>query len=119
MKNIMKTLENGLIKNLEYTLLKKDGKEFLGELSAAVIKDVSGNPVSFVAITKDITDRKEAEEKLHKTITDLQRFNRVSVGRELQMIELKREVNDLLHSMGRQEKYKIPTSENIENKKGG
>jgi PAS domain S-box-containing protein len=119
MKNTKKTLEKGIVKNLEYTLLKKDGKEFLGELSAVVIKDISGNPVSFVAITKDITDRKKAEEKLHKTITDLQRFNRLSVGRELQMIELKREVNDLLQSMGRQEKYEIPTSENVENKKGG
>ncbi len=35
------------------------------------------------------------------------------------MIELKWEVNDLLHSVGRQEKYRVPTWENVKNKKKG
>ena len=35
------------------------------------------------------------------------------------MTELKREANDLLHSIGRQEKYRIPTSENVKNKMEG
>lgn len=63
-------------------------------------------------------DRKQAEEKLHKTLGDLERFNRLAVGREQQMIELKREVNDLLRSLGRQEKYRIPTLENDKNIRG-
>jgi hypothetical protein len=35
------------------------------------------------------------------------------------MIELKQEVNDLLHSIGRQEKYNISSLENAKNRKGG
>ncbi|MCK4250878.1 PAS domain S-box protein [candidate division WOR-3 bacterium] len=63
--NLKKTLKCGSIKNIEYTLLTKDGKEFLGEVSASVIKDTSGKPVAFVAVSKDITERKQAYEKLH------------------------------------------------------
>lgn len=65
MDNLKKTLKCGTVKNMEYTLLTKDGKEFPGELSASVIKDTSGKPVAFVAVTKDITERKQAYEKLH------------------------------------------------------
>ncbi len=62
MENLKKTLEEGSVRNIEYTLLTKDGREFPAELSASVIKDASGNPISFVAITKDITERKRIDE---------------------------------------------------------
>ena len=54
----MKTLEAGSTKNVECTLLKKDGQEYPAELSASLIRDASGNPQSIVAITRDITERK-------------------------------------------------------------
>ncbi len=62
--NLKKTLEQGLLENVEYTLLTKDGREFPGELSASVIKDSANKPVCFIAITKDITERKRTEEEL-------------------------------------------------------
>ena len=62
--NLKKTLELGSIKNLEYTLLTKDGREYPAELSASLIRDASGNPLSFVAIIRDITERKKAEEEI-------------------------------------------------------
>jgi PAS domain S-box-containing protein len=60
-ENLKKTLKQGTVKNIEYTFLTKDGREFPAELSASVIKDSSGKPTGFVAITRDITERKEAE----------------------------------------------------------
>jgi len=64
LENINKILKEGFIKNVEYTFLTKDGREFPAELSANVIRDSLGRPVSFVAITKDITERKQIEEAL-------------------------------------------------------
>ena len=75
-ENMKKTLEQGVMKNVEYTLCKKDGGEFAGELSVSVIKDISGIPAGFVAITRDVTGRKEAKDFLKEkqeeleTITD-------------------------------------------------
>jgi len=66
-KNLKKTLEQGSIKNIEYTLLKKNGVEYPVELSASVVRDSLGNPVAFVAIIKEITARKLAEEALSES----------------------------------------------------
>ncbi len=65
-KNLEKTLEEGRIRNVEYTLIDSNGDKFPAELSASVIRDSDGNPASFMAITKDITERKEYESKLHE-----------------------------------------------------
>jgi PAS domain S-box-containing protein len=119
MDNARRTLEEGIVRGVEYTFVRKDGTRFPGELSAALIVDAQGKPKAFMALIRDITERKRAEKELARTVSNLQRFNRLAVGRELQMIELKREVNDLLRSMDRQEKYRTPTSENVENETGG
>ncbi len=67
MENLMKTLEQGSVRNIEYAFLTKDGREFPAELSASLIKDFSGKPTGFVAITKDVTERKKAEDALRKS----------------------------------------------------
>jgi len=64
MENLQKLLEQGSIKNIEFTYLTKDEREFPVELSASVIRDASGTPTSFVGIIKDITERKRMEEQL-------------------------------------------------------
>ncbi len=67
MEDLMSILEQGSLKNIQYTCLTRDGYEFLAELSASVIKDSSGNPTGFVAITKDITERKRMEDALRRS----------------------------------------------------
>jgi DNA-binding NtrC family response regulator len=52
-------------------------------------------------------ERKRAEEDLKEKYAELERFHKVTVGRELRMIELKQEVNELLKAAGQSEKYKI------------
>ena len=51
-------------------------------------------------LVKELADSK-------KKIDELQRFHDLTVGRELAMIELKKEVNGLLLKSGQQEKYRI------------
>lgn len=52
-------------------------------------------------------ERKRAEADLKEKYAELERFHKVTVGRELRMIELKQEVNELLQESGRAAKYKI------------
>ena len=59
--------KNGSVKNLELAFLTKDGKEFIAEASASIIKDDSGNSVGLVAIAKDITERKHLEDALRSS----------------------------------------------------
>jgi len=50
-------------------------------------------------------------EELSRSNAELERFNRLAVGRELRMIELKREVNDLLGELGRDGLYDLTFAE--------
>jgi PAS domain S-box-containing protein len=50
---------------------------------------------------------KEAERELKAKFDELARFRRMAIGREQKMIELKKEINELLKATGNSEKYKI------------
>ncbi|MFC2031519.1 PAS domain S-box protein, partial [Chloroflexota bacterium] len=62
-ENMWRTLEDGSVRDLEYTALRKDGSHFAAELSAALIGDGSGQPKGFIASTRDITERKQLEQQ--------------------------------------------------------
>lgn len=63
MMNLQRTMKEGIVRDVEYTLMRKDGTSFPGELNAAVIKDAFRKPTAFIAITRDITERKQVEEQ--------------------------------------------------------
>jgi PAS domain S-box-containing protein len=65
-KNFERTLARGMVKNIEYILRTKDGREFPGELSSSLIRDTFNQPAGFVAITRDMTKRKKTEERLRE-----------------------------------------------------
>lgn len=48
----------------EFTLLRADGSQYPAEVTSSVIRDATGNPVGFINIVRDITERKQTEEKL-------------------------------------------------------
>ena len=53
----------------------------------------------------DFTERRKGEAALIENMKDLQRFNNLTIDRELRMIELKREVDALLVELGRAARY--------------
>jgi PAS domain S-box-containing protein len=67
MENLQRTLVEGSTKNVEYTFVTKGGHEFAGELSASLVRDSRGDPRGFVIVTKDITERKQMEQRLLKS----------------------------------------------------
>ena len=73
------------------------------------MKDDFGQVSSVISTARDITERRQAEEALQREYAELERFNRVTLGRELRMIELKTEINALLKAAGQPEKYRIVT----------
>jgi PAS domain S-box-containing protein len=74
------------------------------------IPDESGSIAEIIGVGRDISQQKEAEIKLQEKMKDLKNFNRLMVGRENRMLELKQEVNQLLMALGRPGKYNTPDS---------
>jgi len=50
--------------------------------------------------------RRQAEE-LRQRNDELERFNQASVGRELDMVDLKRQINELSRDLGRQPPFSL------------
>jgi len=92
---------------LENENLHKDGQILVLETSAIPIFDANGNFRGYRGIDRDITERKRAEEELEEKNEALKRFNKLAVGRELRMIELKKEINALIVQLGEEPRYEI------------
>lgn len=85
----------------EVELLTKKGKT----INVLINSFLNGDEIT--GMIMDISDRKQVEEDMKNRIEELQSFHNLTIGRELIMIELKKEVNDLLLKSGQKEKYKI------------
>jgi PAS domain S-box-containing protein len=74
-------------KTRELDALRKDGSVFPIELSISAI-NIEGEWHS-IGILRDITERKKAEAGLKKNLDETERMNRLMVGREIKMAELR------------------------------
>lgn len=88
----------------EVEVSDRDGKTYLQRiLPYRTIDDkIEGIVVNFI----DITDRKTIERALEEKAEELARFNEAMIGREMVMIELKKEVNDLARRAGDEPRYR-------------
>jgi len=85
--------------------IRKDGAVVWGDVSTSLRRDADGRPLYFMTAVLDITERKEAEERLAANIDELRRWHEATLGRETRVLELKREVNQLLMEAGRPPRY--------------
>ena len=80
-------LEHALTKSLDRARLLKENRDHQRHLESEVQRR-----------TQQLTDK----------LKEITRFNKLAVGRERRIIELKRQINDLLEELGRKPKYKSP-----------
>ena len=78
LNDIQQTLKDGISRKVEYTFIRNDGTRFLGEVSGVLIKDASGNLVALMALMRDISDRKRAEDALQRERRTLEHLLRSS-----------------------------------------
>jgi PAS domain S-box-containing protein len=81
----------------------KDGRIVTVEITQTAFNFHAQQAV--LAYVRDITGRRESEERLRKSMKELERFNRLMVGREQRVIELKQEVNALRSALGQPPAY--------------
>ncbi|MDD3044256.1 MAG: PAS domain S-box protein [Candidatus Delongbacteria bacterium] len=103
-ENYQRRMQLEEVKNdYEFRIVSKKGKLKWVEIHASLF-EWEGKRATLNFLT-DVTLRKEAEIELKKKVSELQETNSLMVNRELRMIELKKEVNELLKAFGKDEKY--------------
>ena len=93
----------GLIKETITPIQGSSPKYF--EVVLNPIFNEHGDVIGIAGTTRDINDRKKAEEKIQAQLTELRHWHKLTLGREDRIMELKREVNDLLASNGKPIRY--------------
>lgn len=112
-KSQMSLITNGIGDPFEYRIVRADGSIRHIYVQGEVERDSTGKIIKLFGILQDITERKLVEEELTKyrehleelvekrtaeldeKNKELERFNKLFVGRELRIIELKKKVVEL------------------------
>jgi PAS domain S-box-containing protein len=91
----------GSVTDYPLTMRHRDGKLTEVLYNAVVYRNTTGSVLGVFAAARDVTELKEAQAEIaHQAaeldrLADLERFQRLTVGRELKMIELKKEIEYL------------------------
>jgi PAS domain S-box-containing protein len=96
------TLAHGAVTDYPLTVRSRDGRETPVNYNATVYRDARGAVVGVLAVARDVTAQRRMEAEVAaqharelERLAELERFQRLTIGRELKMIELKRELNEL------------------------
>jgi PAS domain S-box-containing protein len=84
--NLTTAFKTGAVGSAEYVFVRRDGLDIPVEMSAALSTSPNRESLELVAVARDVTERKRAEEELRhlpRRITEAQEAERLRVAREL------------------------------------
>ncbi len=106
-KVLWNTISSGQVWRGQIKNKAKDGSYYWVDTSIAPILGLDKKPMKYVSVRFLITDQKNAEAEITKQrsvemerLAELEKFQRITVGRELKMVELKKEIADLKKRIG-------------------
>jgi PAS domain S-box-containing protein len=103
-KNLYKEIvKTGSVYDQEYRFRSKSDDVIITRYSGEVI-DFSGEHC-ILSVLFDITQSKNDERILKEKIEELERYKNVTINREIKMIELKNEINELCKQLNQKSKY--------------
>ncbi len=91
----------------EFEIIRKDGEKMRVESSSSNLMDADGS-INIIAYIKDITERKRYEEALKEKLEELEKWYKLTVDRELKMVELKNEITALANELNELKQKAIP-----------
>lgn len=89
------TISSGKIWRGEIKNRAKDGSYYWVDAMIVPIPGLDGKPQNYAALRIIINDKKDIEEKNKKHLEEFEKISKLTVGRELKMIELKKEIKTL------------------------
>lgn len=91
----------------ENEILTKSGQRRLILWSNVLILQGGSQPNGCASLGEDVTDRHQQDKELGEKIKEIGLLNKFMMGREMRIIELKREVDEALKKGGFEGRYKI------------
>jgi PAS domain S-box-containing protein len=91
--------------DVRHRLLMPDGRVKYVHEYCETEYDASGTPTQSSGMVQDITERRLVEMQLEQQVEELRRWHDAMVGRENRVLEMKREVNELLARLDEPPRY--------------
>jgi PAS domain S-box-containing protein len=111
---IMTCIANGESWSGEFIIQKRDNSTIPVQVTSSPILDENGLVNGIIGISFDISERKKTEEEIMQKMEELASSNkelnriiRLTIGREMRMIELKRHCNNLAKQLGIKQPYPL------------
>jgi len=104
-EDLWKTILSGQGWHGEFQNRKKNGELYWESTAISPIVDEGGAITHFVALKEDITPLKIAQTELQTQLSELRRWHAATLGRESRILDLKREVNELLGRLDEEPRY--------------
>jgi PAS domain S-box-containing protein len=99
---LREVIERGVIRNTRLNPRSASGEVIPTTLNASALRDADGKAIGAIGILRDmrayekvVLDLQESQAELQEKILDLEKFEEVVVGRELKMIALEKEIENL------------------------
>ncbi len=99
---LKEVIERGATRNARLNPLSASGEVIPTTLNASALRDTDGKVIGAIGILRDmrayekvVNDLQESKAELQEKILDLEKFEEVVVGRELKMIALEKEIENL------------------------
>ncbi len=99
---LREVIERGVIRNTRLNPRSASGEVIPTSLNASALRDADGKVIGAIGILRDmrayekvVRDLQESKSELQEKILDLEKFEEVVVGRELKMIALEKEIENL------------------------
>jgi PAS domain S-box-containing protein len=100
--------------HLQYRVRRKDETTVVVQDDGYFVRDGEGRAVRMIGFVADITERKLAEDRIRSQLDELRRWHSAMLGREVRVLQLKREVNEALEDAGKAPRYDSPRGEHAE-----
>src|SRR6266436_6707200 len=105
---LREVIERGATRNARLNPRSASGEVIPTTLNASALRDTDGRVIGAIGILRDmrayekvVRDLQESKAELQEKILDLQKFEEVVVGRELKMIALEKEIEQLKREKAR------------------
>lgn len=94
-----------------FRLQRDDGQALVTSVQVSVDFGPDNRPLRLFGTMQDITERENLTHDLRDRVNELTRWQSVILGREDRILELKQEINELLHSQDRPPRYTLSGGE--------
>ncbi|MEO6890138.1 MAG: PAS domain-containing protein [Ktedonobacteraceae bacterium] len=105
---LREVIERGVTRNARLNPRSASGEVIPTTLNASALRDTDGRVIGAIGILRDmrayekvVRDLQESKSELQEKILDLEKFEEVVVGRELKMIALEKEIENLKRELSK------------------